>query len=100
MEALRRAVPEDEDFGADVLVGMGAVGQQFVGTTLPMLINELAEVPHRIVLVLDDYQFVTEGKPTSRSPSLWSTSLRTFTSSSPAAPTRRCRWGDSGPWGS
>src|SRR5215204_2782429 len=27
LEALRRVVPEEEDFGADVLVGMGAVGQ-------------------------------------------------------------------------
>jgi LuxR family transcriptional regulator, maltose regulon positive regulatory protein len=60
VEALRRVVPEDENFGADVLVGMGAVRERFVETTLPMLINELAELPHRAVLVLDDYQFVTE----------------------------------------
>ena len=39
---------------------LGAVGQKLVGTTLSMLINELAELPHRIVLLLDDYQFVTE----------------------------------------
>ena len=60
MEALRRAVPEEEDFGTDVLVGMSAVGQRFVGTTLSTLINELAELSHQVVLVLDDYQFVTE----------------------------------------
>ena len=60
VEALRRVVPEEEGFGADVLVGMSAVGQKFVETMLPMLINELAELPHRVVLVLDDYQFVTE----------------------------------------
>jgi LuxR family maltose regulon positive regulatory protein len=60
VEALRRVMPEDEDFGADVLVGLGAVGETFVGTTLSMLINDLAELPHRVVLVLDDYQFVTE----------------------------------------
>jgi len=60
VEALRRAVPEDQEFGADVLVGLGAVGQKLVGTTLSMLINVLAELPHRIVLLLDDYQFVTE----------------------------------------
>ena len=60
VEALRRAMPEDEDFGADVLVGLGAVGKTFVGTTLSMLINELAELPRWVVLVLDDYQFVTE----------------------------------------
>src|SRR5215210_9501226 len=61
VEALRRVVPEGEDFGADFLVGMSAVGQRFVETTLPTLINEIAELPHRVVLVLDDYQFVTEG---------------------------------------
>src|SRR5215218_10091603 len=60
VEALRQAVPEERNFGADVLVGLGAVGQQLVGTTLSMLINELAELPHRVVLLLDDYQFVTE----------------------------------------
>ena len=60
VEALRQVVPEEEDFGADVLVGMSAVGQRFVGTTLPTLINELAELPHQVVVVLDDYQFVTE----------------------------------------
>lgn len=60
MEALRRVVPEDEDFGADALVGMGAGALGFIGTTLPVLINELAELPHSVVLVLDDYQFVTE----------------------------------------
>jgi LuxR family transcriptional regulator, maltose regulon positive regulatory protein len=59
VESLRRALPEEEDFGADVLVGMGAAGRRFVGTSLSMLINELAELPHRVVLVLDDYQFVT-----------------------------------------
>src|ERR687890_1100583 len=60
VEALRQVMPEAEDFGADVLVGMSAVGQDFVGITLPTLINELAELPYQVVLVLDDYQFVTE----------------------------------------
>jgi LuxR family transcriptional regulator, maltose regulon positive regulatory protein len=60
VEALRRVVPEEEDFGADVLVGMRAVGERFVGVTLPRLINELAELSYQVVLVLDDYQFVTE----------------------------------------
>ena len=60
LEALRRVVPEEEDFGADVLVGLSAVEQRFIGITLSTLINELAELPHQIVLVLDDYQFVTE----------------------------------------
>jgi ATP/maltotriose-dependent transcriptional regulator MalT len=60
VEALRRVVPKREDFGADVLLGMSAVGQRFVGITLPRLINELAELSHPVVLVLDDYQFVNE----------------------------------------
>jgi LuxR family maltose regulon positive regulatory protein len=60
VEALRRSMSADEDFGADVLLGLGAVGETFVGTALSMLINELAKLPRRVVLVLDDYQFVTE----------------------------------------
>ena len=60
VEALRQVVPEEEEFGADVLLGMSAVGQRVVETTLPTLINALAEVPQRVVLVLDDYQSVTE----------------------------------------
>ena len=59
VEALRQILPEEEGFGADVLVGMSAVGQRFVETALSMLINRLAELPHPVVLVLDDYQFVT-----------------------------------------
>src|SRR5215217_8130855 len=60
VEALRLAVPEEENFGADVLVGLSAAGQDFVEITLPTLINEVSELPHKVVLVLDDYQFVTE----------------------------------------
>jgi LuxR family transcriptional regulator, maltose regulon positive regulatory protein len=61
VEALRRAVPEEEDFGADVLVGLSAAGEGFVEITLPTLINEVSELPHKVVLVLDDYQFVSAG---------------------------------------
>ena len=60
VEALRRVVPEEEDFGADVLAGMSAVGERFFETTLSTFINEIAELSHRVVLVLDDYQFITE----------------------------------------
>jgi LuxR family transcriptional regulator, maltose regulon positive regulatory protein len=60
VEALRQVVPKEEGFGAGVLVGMGAGERRLDETILPMLINELAELPHRVVLVLDDYQFVTE----------------------------------------
>jgi LuxR family maltose regulon positive regulatory protein len=86
VEALHRVAPEEEGFGADVLVGMSAVGnelveivfpmlinelaelplnaveQKLVQLALPMLINELAELPHRVVVVLDDYQLITEGE--------------------------------------
>src|SRR5829696_1561604 len=60
LEALRRVVPEEENFGAEVLVGLSAVEQRFAAITLPTLISELAELPYQVVLVLDDYQFVTE----------------------------------------
>jgi LuxR family maltose regulon positive regulatory protein len=56
-----RQVVSEEDFGAEVLVGMSVPGQGLVEIVLPMLINELAELPLQIVIVLDDYQLVTEG---------------------------------------
>jgi LuxR family maltose regulon positive regulatory protein len=62
VEALGKAVPEEEGFGADILTAMGAAWRGFVEMALPMLINDLAEVRHRVVLVLDDYQSVTEGE--------------------------------------
>jgi LuxR family transcriptional regulator, maltose regulon positive regulatory protein len=61
VEAVRRVMPEEEDFGADVLVGMSVPGQGLVEMALPMLINEFAELPSQIVIALDDYQAVTEG---------------------------------------
>ena len=60
VEALRQAVPEG-DFGADVIVGMSAAGQKLLQAPLPMLINELAELPHQVEVLLDDYQVLTEG---------------------------------------
>src|SRR5215212_936195 len=59
IEALRQVVPR-EDFAADLITMMSAGGQELVETTLPILINELAELPKRVVLVLDDYQFITQ----------------------------------------
>jgi LuxR family maltose regulon positive regulatory protein len=59
VEALRQVTSEG-DFGADALVGLGIVGTNLVETTLPVLINDLTEFPHRVVVVLDDYQFITE----------------------------------------
>jgi LuxR family transcriptional regulator, maltose regulon positive regulatory protein len=59
VEAVRQVVPE-EDFAADVIGTMSTVAQGLVETTLPMFINALAELPQRVVLVLDDYQCITQ----------------------------------------
>ena len=61
VEALRGVAPE-ERFGADALAGLGMVGINLVETALPALINDLTELPHRVVLVLDDYHYVTDGE--------------------------------------
>jgi LuxR family maltose regulon positive regulatory protein len=58
-EALHRVTPE-EDFAADVIGRVSVVGQGLVEITLPMLINDIAALPQRMVLVLDDHQFITE----------------------------------------
>ena len=59
VEALYLAAPE-EDFGADVLAGLSVTGRRLIETSLPVLINGLSELPREVVLVLDDYQLVTE----------------------------------------
>ena len=56
VESLHRMARE-ERFGADALAGM--VATNLVETALPALINDLAELPHRLVLVLDDYHCIT-----------------------------------------
>jgi LuxR family maltose regulon positive regulatory protein len=58
VEALHLAAPE-EDVGADVLVRVGVAGRSLIETSLPRLINVLAALDRRLILVLDDYQFVT-----------------------------------------
>jgi LuxR family maltose regulon positive regulatory protein len=60
VEAVRGVAPE-ERFGA-ALAGMGMVGTNLVETTLPALINDLMELPRRVVLVLDDYHCITNGE--------------------------------------
>jgi len=59
IEALRQGTPE-EALGADVLVGLGVLGANLIETALPMLINELTKLPHRVVLVLDDYHLIRQ----------------------------------------
>jgi LuxR family maltose regulon positive regulatory protein len=59
IEAVRQVVPE-EDFGADVLVALNVVGQSsalegLVEIVLPMFINELSELPYRVIVVLDGF---------------------------------------------
>jgi LuxR family transcriptional regulator, maltose regulon positive regulatory protein len=59
IEALDRVTPEGR-FGADFPAGLGIVATNLVETTLPVLINSLAELPRRVALVLDDYQWITK----------------------------------------
>src|SRR5215203_4999892 len=59
IEALRQGTPE-EAVGADVLVGLGVVGANLIETALPLLINDLTKLPHRVVLVLDDYHLIKQ----------------------------------------
>jgi LuxR family maltose regulon positive regulatory protein len=61
VEAVRGVAPE-ERFGAQALTGLGMVGTNLVQTTLPTLINDLTELPRRVVLVLDDYHCVSNGE--------------------------------------
>ena len=98
VEALRRAVPEEEDFGDDVLVGMSAVGQGFIETTLSTLINELAELHHRVVLVLDDYQFVTEEDVHETVAFFMEHLPENVHLVISSRSDRRCRWGGLGLW--
>jgi LuxR family maltose regulon positive regulatory protein len=48
-----------EEFGAAVLGALSVAGAGVSGAVLPMLVNELGEVPQRVLLVLDDYQFAS-----------------------------------------
>ena len=59
LEALHEVAPE-VDFGADVLVGMSIASQRLIETSLPILINVLTDLPQQVILVLDDYQLVTD----------------------------------------
>jgi LuxR family transcriptional regulator, maltose regulon positive regulatory protein len=56
VEALDR---DGAGFGTTVLAALGVAGARVVDCVLPMLVNELGEVPHEVLVVLDDYQFAT-----------------------------------------
>lgn len=55
-KALGGGVPGRE-FGTTILAALSVAGAKLVDTVLPMLVNELGEVPQQVLLVLDDYQF-------------------------------------------
>ena len=55
--ALRTVVP---GFGGAVLAALPNAGPGLVEVVLPRLINELAELPEPVVLVLDDYHVLTD----------------------------------------
>ena len=59
IEALVKVAPK-EGFGADALVGLGVVGAKLLERVLPGLINELVELPHPVVIVLDDYHCIED----------------------------------------
>ena len=61
VEALRGVAP-DKRFGADAIAGMGIIGTRLVDAALPALVNELAALPQRVVLVIDDYHYLTDGE--------------------------------------
>jgi LuxR family transcriptional regulator, maltose regulon positive regulatory protein len=50
---------QGEEFGAAVLAALSVARMRVVDTVVPMLVNELGEVPQKVTLVLDDYQFAT-----------------------------------------
>jgi LuxR family maltose regulon positive regulatory protein len=58
VEALALAMPEKE-FGGSVVAALSVTGAGVVDTVVSMLVNELGEVPQKVSLVLDDYQFAT-----------------------------------------
>jgi LuxR family transcriptional regulator, maltose regulon positive regulatory protein len=58
VESLGRGAP-GEGFGAAVLAALSVAGARIPEAVLPMLVNELGGVPHRVLLVLDDYQFAS-----------------------------------------
>ena len=60
VEAVRRVVPDEDGFGSGFFAALSFAGKKLIERALPLLINEFVELPHRMVIVLDDYQFVTE----------------------------------------
>jgi LuxR family transcriptional regulator, maltose regulon positive regulatory protein len=59
VEAVRRVVPDQDGFGSRFSAALSFAGKELIERALPLLVNEFAELSH-LVVVLDDYQFVTE----------------------------------------
>jgi LuxR family transcriptional regulator, maltose regulon positive regulatory protein len=59
VESLGQGVP-GEGFRTAVLAALNVAGARVVDTVLPKLVNELGEMPQKVSLVLDDYQFATD----------------------------------------
>jgi len=59
VESLGQSVPGGES-GSAVLTALSVTGARVVDTVVPMLVNKLGEVPQKVTLVLDDYQFATD----------------------------------------
>ncbi len=59
VHALERAAPEFD--GGNTLRALRVRQPDFTGAVLPVLVNELARLSHPVVLVLDDYEVITEG---------------------------------------
>src|SRR5438067_9738837 len=57
VEAVRHIRP---GFGETVLAALRAPGADLAASALPRLANELAALPHPVVLVLDDYHRIRE----------------------------------------
>ena len=59
MHALERAAPEFD--GGNTLRALRVRQPDFTGAVLPVLVNELARLSDPVVLVLDDYEVISEG---------------------------------------
>ena len=71
---------------------MNVAGARVVDTVVPKLVNELGEVPQKVALVLDDYQFATDDRCRESMEFFVEHLLRISTLFSQPAPTRLCIW--------
>ena len=76
LSALRAVAPQVVE---DSRLALGVPGLDPVDVELPTLLNDLADSPERLVLVLDDYHLTQGDDDVQRR-------------GQPAAPIRRCRW--------